>query len=303
MNPVAGAGRCGRLDLTRSVARRGVDARLDRTLRPGHARHLARRAALEGADLIVAAGGDGTIHEVVNGLFDASIGGRAGSRLGVVDGGTGSGFAESLGLPRSPEAQVSLLERGRARAVDLGRLGCKTVEGRTVRRVFVSECQVGLGAVVCARLGPRVKRLGGRLGFGLIALLTALTRRSTRITLTLDGRPPVTRRLLGVVVANGSRCGGGMRLAPAARLDDGRLDVVLLHDVPIGRRVGLLQRVYRGAHIDGIHCSTVRARHVRIHAHQPTPVAADGEVLGVTPLEIEVLPHAIGVFRPGGENR
>ncbi len=300
VNPVAGAGRGRRLDLSGALSRLGGDARLDETLRPGHARHLARRAALEGADLVVAAGGDGTIHEVVNGLFDAAIGGRAGSRLGVVDCGTGSGFAESLGLPPTHEAQLALLERVRARAVDLGRLACASADDRPVCRVFVNECQVGVGAAVCANLGRQGKRLGGRLGFALAALVTGLGHRGTRMEVTLDDGPPVTRRLLGLVVANGSRCGGGMRLAPTARLDDGLLDVVLIHDVPIGRRVEFLRRVYRGTHVDGVRCSAWTARRLRVRTSGRVPVAADGEVLGVTPLEIEILPDAIGVLRPCG---
>jgi diacylglycerol kinase (ATP) len=218
----------------------------------------------------------------------------------VLDAGTGRGFAESLGLPPTHRAQRAVVDRGHLARVDVGRLSCSRPGGPTVERVFVSECQVGVGAAVCARLGRPGKRLGGRLGFLLATLVAGLWRQAVPLSVSLDDGPFVALRLLGVVVANGSHTAGGMRLAPAARLADGRLDVVLIHDMSIRRRLGLLRRVYRGEHVDGLRCSVHPVRRLRLRAPEPVPVAADGEVLGVTPLDVEVLPRALRVLTPEG---
>jgi len=296
VNPAAGRRRA-RSRVRAALAADGAERTNVATRHPGEARSLARLAASGWADLVVAVGGDGTIHEVVNGLCDA----RRRAALGVVDCGTGSGFAESLGLPRSREAQVRLLARGRLGAVDLGRLACSNAEGDPVQRVFASECQVGIGAAICARLGRLGRCLGGRLGFRLTAMLTGLGHPMVPMEVTLDEGPPRMLPLLGVVVANGARTGGGMRLAPQARLDDGLLDVILIHAMSRIRRAGFLRRVYRGAHVDGIHCSARTVRRLRIRSSEAVPVAADGEVLGTTPFDVEVLPRALDVVMPGEE--
>lgn len=273
------------------------------TAYPGQATRLARLAAQNGCRNLVVMGGDGTLQEVVNGLFasDASISREV--RLGILNSGTGQGLARSLALPETLLAQLDLIRRGITRRIDLVRVRYTGSNGETHSRVYVNECQIGLGARVVQRLSTHAKRLGGKLAFGLTALSTALEQPVQPLTLVLDEKPPLHLPLLGVVVANGALTGGGMQLTPTARLDDGLLDVLLIHQQSLPRRLRNFPKIYSGRHLTTAGFSLYRTKKIVITGQIRVPVAADGEFLGTLPCTIEILPRALTVFAPqeGGQ--
>lgn len=302
LNPVAGAGWVGRRspEILRALAAHlDGDVELDVTLAPGRAEVAARHAARSGADLIVAIGGDGTVHEVANGLLTSIRG--PGCTLGIFDGGTGSGLADSLDLPSSADGLAATIAHGVARHLDVGRMRFHRSGGFASHRRFVNECQVGVGAAVCAKLGRKRKRLGGRLGYGLTSLITGLRHKPADLAISIDDRLPIRGHFLGVMIANGSRTGGGMKIAPEAELDDGHLDLVLIHEMPAHARPRFLASLYAGRHGESPYCTICTAKRVAVYAADETPVAADGEVLGTTPLSVEVEPGALRVAAPRKE--
>lgn len=297
VNPAAGGGRVAShqleiLDALRS--RFGDTFRWSTTWGSGAATTLAHQAALTGVGLIVSAGGDGTLHEVANGVLGA---GKGDSALGLLDVATESGFAESLGLPTRLSDQMRVLESGRANAVDVGRLVCRGRRGQVVGRFFVSECQIGLGAQLCSGLHGVEQPPGGRVRFCWHTLRTGLFGHATRMEIGVDDREPVTVELLGVVIANGPRCGSGVRFGAEARLDDGRLEVLLLHDVSRPARPLLLRRTFRGATLQGPSATYLPARRITVRTSRPVDVAADGEAIGTTPCGIQVRQGALTVVR------
>ncbi len=300
LNPTAGAGRAGRgwptlRSQIESVCGRRPDVAV--TTAPGEAETLARDAARRGITEVMVIGGDGTIHEVVNGLL--AVAGQT-CVLGVIDIGTGSGFAESLGLPKAWADMVRIAVRGHPRSIDIGRVRFRRSDGQESTRHFVNECQIGIGAAVCAALGRPGKWLGGRLGFGLTALGVGLLQRARPMEVRSDGAPSTVERRLGVSIANGPLTGGGMSFAPDARLDDARLDLVAIGDIPRCSRPAFLARLYEGRPLGGRYATHRQATTIAVHAQPAASVAADGEVLGCTPASVHVEPGALLVRGPEG---
>jgi YegS/Rv2252/BmrU family lipid kinase len=286
LNPLAGGGRAGKAaprleNLLRETFGDGASVHVTRF--PGHATQIAHQSGLDGAELIIAVGGDGTIQEVVNGLYDDRRLINPQCELGIIDYGTGRGLAQTLRLPPSPEEQFALmLEAGYVR-LDVGCLTFRSVDNSTEERLFVSECQLGIGAEVAAGVGKAHKRAGGKLAFGAAAVHQALTFKPFDLKIRVDEDRLFNGRFIGLVIGNGSSCAGGMRLTPQARPDDGVLDALLMHEMTIGQRLQGFTKVYSGAHLRSPKFSIERGRRFTVDAMQEVRVAADGELLGTTP--------------------
>ncbi|HLH67734.1 MAG TPA: diacylglycerol kinase family protein [Candidatus Dormibacteraeota bacterium] len=310
VNPAAAAGRTGRAwsRLSARLRAAGLEFDVAMTSWPGEATELARRAVRAGRPVVVAVGGDGTVNEVANGFFDGEEPIPTTTRLGVLPAGTGGDFRRTLGLP-GPEAAVAALCRGRSRRLDVGRLRCTAPGGSSMLRHFVNVADAGIGGEVVARVnrgrgGGEAKRLlwrplGGELTFLLASLLTLVVWRNRPMRVVVDGE---ARELVAqqVVVANGQYFGGGMRVAPLARPDDGLLDVVIAGDLRWRDNLRALTRVRRGTHLDlpGGKISFTRARRVEVSSPEPVRVDADGEQPGSLPAVFEVVPGALEVICP-----
>lgn len=270
------------------------------TATPLHATRLAREAVAARRPLVVAVGGDGTVNEVVNGLLD---GGRARPEppLGLLVLGTGGDLARTLDLPRRPADQVAVLARALARRIDAGRATHAGSDGRVLTRDFVNIASFGLSGATDAIVNrrPLLRRLGGRVAF-LAALAEALVRyRPEPVRVRVDGCLDRVLVITTVAVCNGQYFGGGMRMAPGARLDDGRLDVVAVSGIgPIGL-LWRLPRVYAGRHLalPSVTFATGRAvdaRAERVGARVPLDI--DGETPGFLPAAFDILPGALTVL-------
>jgi YegS/Rv2252/BmrU family lipid kinase len=292
---VAGGGRARRFwdESATCCVRAGLEVDVVETRRRGDA---ADRAASAGNRLVVSVGGDGTAHEVVNGLLRRSSGEIP--RFGaLLRGGTAGDLARTIASPSRPDQVPAWLATDRWRRIDVGRLG--TSSGR---RYFINAADAGIGAEVVRRavLGPPV--LGGTLNFYGAAVISLLRHRNTPVRLRLDDSPVQERRIRTIAVANGAYFGGGMWIAPAAQPDDGLLEVVTIGD--IGRFLGIrsLPMLYRGTHGRLAQVEFGRARRVEVDSDDPIGVEADGELAGTTPAVFEIIPGALQVidWRPSG---
>lgn len=289
LNPTAGRGAAARAERAIRAGMEGAGAgcEIARTRGPGHAVGLAREAAAGGWTAVVAAGGDGTVHEVANGLLRAAGEGPT-VPMGIVPVGSGNDFAKLVGAPTTPEAAVRHLLAARPRRVDVGRVG---------DRFFTNGVGIGLDA----RVGIEAGKV--RWARGLAIYLVALARvlrafRPPRMRVTLNGREVADRPLTLVTVANGGCHGGGFWICPAARIDDGELDVCVADALTTAGVLGFLPRVMRGTHVGrpGVHMH--RARTLRVTSPDPLPVHADGEIVAEAAheLEIEILPGRLTVL-------
>lgn len=298
INPVSAGGRTvERIPGIIAVLKQELGAQITVycTHHPQDALQAAREAVRRGYDRIVAVGGDGTINEVVNGLCDREGLVHSDCRLGIISTGSGQGLALSLGLPRLIEEQVRLIARNHLRSLDLGRIRFRTKDGTTEERLFVNECQVGLGATVVQHTGAGRKRLGGMIAYGTTAFTAALSCASNQVSLCIDGVQAISGPMLGIAVGNGAYTAGGMRLTPHAQLDDGALDILLIHAQSEWRRLLNLSRIYAGTHVRSKEFTYLQVKQLELSSSETIPVAVDGELVGSTPCTIEVLPHALSI--------
>jgi diacylglycerol kinase (ATP) len=271
-------------------------ARWSATAGPGDAVALARQAAADGADVVVAVGGDGTINEVANGLLGAA---RPGTPLGILPAGSGSDFVRSLGIPRDAAAAMDVLAGGCHRRIDVGEIVCAPLapgaEART-RRFFVNIAGCGASALATRRFNRR--RIPGPLGYAVAAGITALTCRWPRIDIREDEGDTRSVTLNMLFVCNGEYCGGGMRVGRGAALDDGRFLVVEASGIGRVRTVMEWPRLYLGRldHVSGVAISP--ARRLDLSSGEDVLVDCDGEVCGRLPATYAVAPGALTVCVP-----
>jgi len=297
-NPVAGGGKAKKMksQLVREMERRfGKNYLLLETLGQGDAIIIAREAAKEGAGLIIAMGGDGTVNEVINGLLLNRKPVNDQCELGILNSGSGSGLAQTLGLPASISDQLDVIFDSAAKPMDVGFVNYKDINDHSCERLFVSECQVGLGGSVVSHVGINLKHFGGRIAFGLVALSHLFHYRASQMTMINDQQKPESKKLIGITIGNGIYCAGGMTLTPCARTDDGLLDVLQIHEMSLLKRFMNFGKVYSGSHIHSPRFCIGQAKEITIGSEQPVWIEADGELLGKTPCKIGIIPGVIKV--------
>ncbi|MEK7252526.1 MAG: diacylglycerol kinase family protein [Actinomycetota bacterium] len=290
VNPRAGRGRVGK-ELPRLVATlkaAGAEPQVMTTQRPGHATDLARTASRNGADTVVAVGGDGTVNEVVNGLIldDRPIGHAA---LGVVAAGSGADFARSFGYPpHTGERLHGIL--GGTTPLDVGRLTCDTASGQ-ITRYFVNVAEAGMGAAT-VRAAERLPRRLGKSRYLVAFWPTLAGFRPCEVTVVADDER-FTGRTHNVIIANAGYFGGGMRISPHSDPIDGVVDLQI-NIGPKRQAVTLIPKIFKGRHLPDKRIVQMSGRTGSVDAASPLPVEADGEMIGTTPLTFAVLP---GVLR------
>lgn len=303
VNPVSGRGNGARASVAvrRALDIAEADYDLVETQGPGHAIELAQRAVLDGWDVIAAVGGDGTAHEVVQGLARAAQARGAWQTaqpvgaLGLIPIGTGNDYAWRLGLPHNdPEQACRILLQGQRRTVDLGLVTDET--GRS--EFFHNHLGAGFEAATLIE-SLKLRRLRGFLLY-LAAVLRVIPRNSRGWDMTIRcNGTTLSRPLLLASVANGGRTGGGFMMAPQARLDDGQLDLVCGHTPNVAVTFWLLPHVIRGTHLSKTqYVSAARAPDLVLEAPGGVPVHLDGEVFRTDArrLEIRVLPKWLNVI-------
>ncbi|MEK6191603.1 MAG: diacylglycerol kinase family protein [Chloroflexota bacterium] len=292
VNPIAGDGAGGRLlpRLEEQLGRR--DAQMFVSTRRGHAEELAAEAVRDGADRVVAVGGDGTMQEVVNGIIAAG-----GGTLGVVPVGRGNDLARSLSIPLDPLAALDVALGPTKTTMDVGR----AIRGAHLRH-FVAAGGVGFDAQVAWTMAnPRPWWKNGRAGYfaGTLDELRRFHNQRLRITFdTADGREAVDHVSLMAAFANGPYYGGGMKICPDASLTDGQLDVCVVGDLTRFQALRELPGIYEAKHVRNPKVRFYRSRWLLIEGDEPTRVHLDGEPWGTLPLRVEALAAAIQVAVP-----
>jgi diacylglycerol kinase (ATP) len=298
-NPVAGAGKAEAvIERLPSLLQGGIGAeyRLLTTDSKGAGIELGRRAVEQGAGLIIIVGGDGTINEVVNGILSSEKFQHKGCDLGIINCGSGGGLAQSLGIPHSLEEQVDTLLNASAKPLDVGKLRFVNPDGAPAERFFVSECQAGIGGAVVTKVGAAHKQMGGLLAFASAAVAQLFHYKSKHIRVRMGDGRELSNAMLGVVVGNGRYCAGGMQLTPAARPDDGFLDVLTIGDMRLPRRLSAFSKVYSGKHIYLRDFSLTQTDAVSVESEEPLWLEADGELMGLSAsYQISVCPGAIRI--------
>ena len=296
VNPKSGRGKPARLwpQISEVFRAQNRSVEVAFTEHRGHGQTLARQALHDGFELIVAVGGDGLVSEVVNGMLAEGKDVNSRPVLGIIPCGSGNDLARMLGLPGETLAAARhLAQSHRSRLIDLGEVVCASGD-KTERRVFANDADLGLAAEVVERLERTGKFSRGTVPFFVALLLTALRHRSWPVQMCIEDRL-YNEKMTTVLVCNGQSTGGGMRVAPAASLDDGLFDVIAVGGLRPWEIFWHAPKIYRGTHVAVRKVTVHRARTVSVTSPPGLPLVADGELIGTTPASFRVLPLALRV--------
>src|SRR5213594_3269128 len=236
-------------------------------------------------DLLIAAGGDGTLNEVVHGLMELSTTARP--PLGVVPLGTANDFATACGIPHDPEEALALCMEGKAAPIDIGKAN---------EHWFLNAASIGFGAEITATTPPELKNLLGPVAYGVMGAILAMNVHHYRGTLSLPDRE-ITGSGPMAIVGNGRQAGGGLQVTPRARVDDGLLDVLSVRDIPA---LALLAaaRELQELSPDGEYINYWQTPWAEVHTEEAIPVNLDGEPLRFSSVRYEAVPKAIRLIVP-----
>lgn len=300
VNPRAGQGRTARRWAALRPHLESVlgAVQIRETRAPQHATALTRSAIRAGSKTVIAVGGDGTANEVVNGFFDGEVAIAADTVLGLIPQGTASDFRRALSIPLDEKAALEIICKARVKRIDVERVSFQTVEGTRAQRYGVNITSFGMGGAVAARTNRSSKILGGKLSFLLATAITTIQFRGHTVTLGLEGQAPREMNISNVAVGNGQFHGGGMWMCPRAAVDDGLLDVTVIRYLSAGEILRSLSFLYNGKVYEHPKVEFHRVARLRATAKEPSWIEIDGEPAGRLPVEISVLPRAIGVYAP-----
>jgi len=276
----------GNDDLRAAVAwqralRHRIDVRV--TWERGDARRFVSEAGQ--VDLLIAAGGDGTLNEVVHGLMDLSEADRP--TLGIVPLGTANDFANGCGIPRDPQKALSLCLKGEAVPIDVGKANDQW---------FINAASSGFGAEITATTSPDLKRRLGPAAYTVMGAILAINLHHYQRKLILPDRE-LTGSGPAAIVGNGRQTGGGIQVAPRAYIDDGLLDVLVVRQVPPTALLAAARELQQ-LPPDGEYISYWQTPWLEVHAEEAIPVNLDGEPLRFSTVRYEAVPKAIQLILP-----
>jgi diacylglycerol kinase (ATP) len=294
VNPAAGAGKTGKLwpRIMGVFQKLGLHFEHTLTEAPGHAIELAKSAAKKGYDMVVSVGGDGTIHEIVNGLY--ASGNLKDNLLGIVETGTGGDYIRTTGTPHDYEEACRRFLQPNRRTVDLGVVEYAK-NGSREERLFVNFAGMGIDSEIVRRVTQQYKKLGSLSAY-LMGMITSLVAYQNRkVSITIDGKTREAR-ILTIIMNNGKYGGGGMYTGPNADLEDGLLDVMVAGDLGKLEFLWSLPRLYKGTHLTHPKVDSNKAKEIEVKSLDGKLfLQADGELLGELPARFRVLPAALDI--------
>ena len=271
---------------------------------PGDGIELARRHASEGRRFIIACGGDGTINEIANGILTSG----ADCELGIFPSGTGGDFRRTLGIPSELREAARALRDGTTRSIDAGKVTYLNHSGESESRYFLNVSSFGLAASIIERVKGStslqwlpIDNVRGRASFALSTLQEVVGLDTARVRVKIDDDEEQALTTVNFCVANARYFGGGMMIAPEAKIADGFLDVINIGDINTAKIILKAYTLYRGTHLDLPEVGDRLAKRISARPFDPGEVVhieVDGELLGKLPAEYELVPNALRVRVP-----
>lgn len=289
INPAAGRGKSRKhwLKIKRIIQTNNLIFQEYFTEGPGHAVEIAGQLEKKGFNKIIVVGGDGTLHEVINGLNSKKI------ILGMIPTGTGNDFSRTVGISRIPEkAAEQILLNGQAVDIDLGMIN---------KKLFVNVAGIGFDAQVAEEINTSFKWLSGVPAY-LLAVLKLLRKyRNIPLEINLDNKDVFTVKAFLLAVGNAQYYGGGIRIIPTAVIDDGFLNVCIAGDASKFEILTAIPKAFSGKHLEHDKVTAYKAKKITISSSIPAPIHADGEVVGYLPAVIELFPEKQKFLIPNKE--
>lgn len=278
------------------------------TRQAGDGIEIARKAASDGQKLIIACGGDGTINEVANGILQSG----ADAELGILPSGTGGDFRRSLGIDSNAAEAAKILRDGAMKTIDVGKVSFLDHNDKKTFRYFLNVSSFGLSASINERVKEKSAlawlpgaAFRGKAKFALSTLQEFFESDFTTVRVKIDEKEEKLLNTINFCIANARYFGGGMRIAPDAKIDDGFFDVVNIGDIRKAKILFNAYRLYSGSHLDLSEVNQIKAKHIEIRAaneKQEIYLETDGELPGKLPAVYEILPQALKIRVPKPTN-
>ncbi|MGE5403650.1 MAG: diacylglycerol/lipid kinase family protein [Candidatus Saccharibacteria bacterium] len=295
VNPCSANGKTGKhwTDLNKALDEAGVNYDFTFTGGPKEATAITRKALKEGHDTIVSIGGDGTLNEVINGFFEDGQLINPEARLGVISCGTGGDFVKTAGIPKEHTKAAEILARGQSKPIDIGRVIYTNHQGQQESMYYINVVGLGIDGEIVERVNRTTKAFGGFLSFFWGTITTLASYQNRRVTIEIDGMVRYQGPILFAAVANGQWFGGGMHVAPNARLDSGQFEVVIIKGHSKLRTIGNMPKLYKGTHVEIPEVICLRGNNVRAFSEERVLLDIDGEQPGRLNVELVLVPNAL----------
>lgn len=273
------------------------------TKKQGDGIELAKRAIAAGRTFIIACGGDGTINEVANGILRTG----ADCELGILPSGTGGDFKRTLEIPSNTREAARALREGATKTIDAGKVTFQNFENETVTRYFLNVSSFGLSASINARVKSKnyfkwlpLAALRGRANFAVSTLQEVLENEFKTVRVKIDDEASNTLNTLNFCVCNARFFGGGMKIAPNAKINDGFFDVVNIGDIRTAKILLNAHTLYRGTHLNLEEVKSRLAQRIEVSPvnDEEIHIETDGELPGKLPAVYEIVPNALKVRVP-----
>lgn len=295
VNPYAGnrRGKQRWQQVETSLQDAGIKIDVQFTARPLDATSITREALNQGYNRILAAGGDGTLNEVVNGFYDEGRIINPQACLAVVPIGTGGDFARAFNFRNDAQFLINLLSVNRLQACDVVRATYTDWEGKRSSRYYINIADSGIGSETVARVNRNSKALGGFWSFLLAALTSIVSYKNRYLAASIDGQEVFKGHSCLIAITNGQYFGGGVKIAPKASTNDGLLDVIIAKDFGKMELFSIIPSTYRGGHLSHSKVEFHRGRKVIIKSTEDIYLEIDGESVGRGDFEFEIMPTAL----------
>jgi diacylglycerol kinase (ATP) len=288
-------GRWGRIEEgIRNNGHSDVDVRATDSF--GQATYLARDAVKSGCRVVVAVGGDGTVNEVLNGMFENGLPLDSDLVLGIVPLGSGCDLARTLGVTVDTTPALKALDSNSIRRLDVGKVEFVNLRGEKETRLFINIADLGAGGLVVEKASRAPRILGPRPNYFWGILTAAVFYRARKVSISVDGGSPMGMAVRNTIIANGRYFGRGFLAAPEARMDDGLFDIINVGDFGTLEGLRHVPKLRNGKHLGLQKVNHSRGRIVHVTSDEDVLLEMDGDLVGTLPASFEIIPGAIGVM-------
>lgn len=297
VNPNAGNGKGGRdwNRISRLFENHGIDAEIRLTTKKGDATDLSRQAVAGGFRNFISIGGDGTLNEIINGIFTQNYCSPSEITIGMIPVGTGNDWGRMFGIPLVYDGAVSIISEGKRMLHDIGVISY--YQGTTLhQRYFINIAGIGYEAMVVEKTNrQKEKGRSNKVLYLMNLVMSLISFRKTRVEIVIDGVKS-TGRIFSINVGNGRYCGGGMRQTPDALPDDGLLDITVIREMSRLEVIRNLKLLYDGTILSHPKIDGYRSNNLLVDSESILYAEADGESLGHNPFSFNVIPSAINII-------
>lgn len=297
INPLSSNGRTGKEwpKFEKIIKDSGISFCEEYTKHPLHATQITKDALKAGFDTIISVGGDGTMNEVLNGFFEDGNQINKDACLTVFSRGTGCDFARTLGIENSVENLLSALKNEHFITCDIGLCNFVKYDGEKTARYFLNVSDVGIGGETTYKVNRNSKALKGFLSFLIGTVSTIIVYKNKNFNIIIDDDIRINERINTVIVANGRYFGGGMHVAPLAKIDDGVFDIIILGDFSKAELIAYIPKIYKGTHLEINKVRRYLGKNIKVSSSDKALVELDGEQPGTIEAEYQIIPKGIRV--------